>query len=55
MMLYSPKEPPPPPPPEPSWEDTPSDVYHMTEDTMKPFLKKKKHALVMYYAPCKLP
>jgi len=31
--------------------EEPSDVVHLTEETFKPFLKKKKHVLVMFYAP----
>jgi len=50
---FSPKEPPPPPAPEASWEETPSEVQHLHDADFKPFLKKKKHALVMFYAPCK--
>ena len=49
----SPKEPPPPPEPEASWEDIPSEVEHLTDENFKSFLKKKKNALVMFYAPCK--
>ena len=26
-------------------------ISHLTEEDFKPFLKKKKHALVMFYAP----
>ena len=26
-------------------------IHHLTEEDFKPFLKKKKHALVMFYAP----
>ena len=29
----------------------PSQVHHLTADDFKSFLKKKKHALVMFYAP----
>merc|ERR1712223_58626 len=50
-FMKDPKEPPPPPPPEKSWADEPSEVKHLTEETFKPFLKKKKHVLVMFYAP----
>ena len=53
MCDCSPKEPPPPPPPEASWEDVQSEVSHLSDDTYKSFLKKKKHTLVMFYAPCK--
>ncbi|XP_052805194.1 protein disulfide-isomerase A5-like [Mya arenaria] len=50
-FMKDPKEPPPPPPPEASWEDMPSEVTHLTDETFKSFLKKKKHALIMFYAP----
>ncbi|KAK6181655.1 hypothetical protein SNE40_009469 [Patella caerulea] len=50
-FMKDPKEPPPPPPPEPKWEETESDVVHLTDENFKPVLKKKKHALVMFYAP----
>jgi len=50
-FMKDPKEPPPPPPPEKSWADEPSEVVHLTEETFKPFLKKKKHVLLMFYAP----
>ncbi|XP_060583219.1 protein disulfide-isomerase A5-like [Ruditapes philippinarum] len=50
-FMRDPKEPPPPPEPEKSWEETESDVVHLTDDDFKPVLKKKKHALVMFYAP----
>lgn len=50
-FMRDPKEPPPPPPPEPSWEDVPSEVVHLNVETFKPFLKKKKHVLAMFYAP----
>ena len=54
MMLYfSPKEPPPPPPSDPEWSETESEVNHLQDDNFKDFLKKKKHVLVMFYAPCK--
>ena len=29
----------------------PLKVVHLTDDDFKPFLKKKKHVLVMFYAP----
>lgn len=50
-FMRDPKEPPPPPPPEPAWEDEPSEVVHLNDETFKPFLKKKTHVLVMFYAP----
>lgn len=52
-MYNSPKEPPPPPPPEVPWSEEPSNVVHLTEEDFKPFLKRKKHVLLMFYAPCK--
>ncbi|CDQ83614.1 unnamed protein product [Oncorhynchus mykiss] len=42
-----------PPPPEQSWEDKPSSVSHLGMEDFREALKKKKHALVMFYAPCK--
>ena len=50
-FMKDPKEPPPPPPPEPEWSDTPSEVNHLDEENFSSFLKKKKHSLVMFYAP----
>jgi len=50
-FMADPKEPPPPPPPEFPWKDEESEVVHLTEEDFKPFLKKKKHVLVMFYAP----
>lgn len=51
-FMRDPKEPPPPPPPEKPWsEEEGQDVVHLTEETFKPFLRKKKHVLVMFYAP----
>uniref|UniRef100_A0A3Q3XBY1 Protein disulfide-isomerase A5 n=1 Tax=Mola mola TaxID=94237 RepID=A0A3Q3XBY1_MOLML len=40
-----------PPPPEQSWEDKPSSVIHLGSEDFREALKKKKHALVMFYAP----
>lgn len=34
-----------------SWEDEESDVVFLTDETFKTFLKKKKHCLVLFYAP----
>lgn len=53
-FMKNPSEPPPPPPPEKAWADEPSNVMHLDDDSFKGFLKKKKHVLVMFYAPCKL-
>lgn len=50
-FLANPQEPPPPPPPEVPWSEEVSDVVHLTEEDFKSFLKKKKHVLVMFYAP----
>ncbi|XP_005094049.1 protein disulfide-isomerase A5 [Aplysia californica] len=50
-FMKDPKEPPPPPPPEPKWEEVESEVVHLTDDSFKGFLKKKKHCLIMFYAP----
>lgn len=52
-FMKNPSEPPPPPPPEKQWEDEETNVMHLDENNFKPYLKKKKHALVMFYAPCK--
>ena len=49
--LFSPKE---PPPPEAEWSDQQTDVLHLTDESFKPILKKKKAALVFFYAPCEL-
>ncbi|MGH0130740.1 UNVERIFIED_CONTAM: hypothetical protein FKN15_043166 [Acipenser sinensis] len=40
-----------PPPPEQSWEEKPSSVSHLGAQDFRESLKKKKHALVMFYAP----
>jgi hypothetical protein len=54
-FMKDPKEPPPPPPPETDWaEDDNSPVVHLTDENFKTVLKRKKHALVMFYAPCEL-
>lgn len=50
-FMKNPKEPPPPPPPEKPWSEEQSEVVHLTTETFKPFLKKKKFVLVMFYAP----
>lgn len=42
------------PPPERQWEDEKSYVVHLNDSNFKTYLKKRKHALVMFYAPCKL-
>ena len=50
-FMKDPKEPPPPPPPETSWADEETEVVHLTVEDFKPYLKKKKHVLVIFYAP----
>ncbi|OCT60909.1 hypothetical protein XELAEV_18046933mg [Xenopus laevis] len=40
-----------PPPPEPSWDEKPSSVLHLVGEEFREALKKKKHSLVMFYAP----
>lgn len=52
-FMKDPQEPPPPPPPETPWSEEKTEVVHLDENDYKTFLKKKKHALVMFYAPCK--
>lgn len=53
-LMKDPKEPPPPPPPDRPWsEEEGSEVVHLTDETFKSFLRKKRHVLVMFYAPCK--
>lgn len=51
-FMHNPREPPPPPPPEVPWSEEKSEVVHLSEESFKPVLKKKKHVLVMFYAPC---
>ncbi|KAJ9598381.1 hypothetical protein L9F63_010903 [Diploptera punctata] len=53
--MRDPREPPPPPPPETPWSEEPSEVVHLNDETFKSFLKKKKHVLVMFYAPLFFP
>ncbi|XP_071445031.1 protein disulfide-isomerase A5 [Hetaerina americana] len=54
-FMRNPKEPAPPPPPEAPWSEEPTgdgnNVVHLTEEIFKQFLRKKKHVLVMFYAP----
>ncbi|XP_030756821.1 protein disulfide-isomerase A5 [Sitophilus oryzae] len=50
-FMRDPKEPPPPPPPEKHWSEENTEVVHLNDENFKPFLKKKKHVLVMFYAP----
>lgn len=51
-FMKNPSEPPPPPPPEKQWSEEESAVIHLNEDNFKSTLRKKKRALVMFYAPC---
>lgn len=50
-FMKDPKEPPPPPPPEVPWSEEDNEVVHLTSENFKTELKKRKHALVMFYAP----
>ncbi|XP_055596873.1 protein disulfide-isomerase A5 [Uranotaenia lowii] len=50
-FMKNPAEPPPPPAPEAPWEDEENEVVHLNDESFKPFLKKKKHVLLMFYAP----
>ncbi|XP_065357827.1 protein disulfide-isomerase A5 [Calliphora vicina] len=51
-FMKDPKEPPPPPPPEKSWEEEEdSEVLFLNDQNFASTLKRKKHALVMFYAP----
>ncbi|XP_061861138.1 LOW QUALITY PROTEIN: protein disulfide-isomerase A5 [Colius striatus] len=40
-----------PPPPEPAWEEKQTSVIHLVGEDFRESLKKKKHSLVMFYAP----
>lgn len=51
-FMKNPSEPPPPPPPEKSWDEEETNVVHLDDSSFKSYLKKKKHVLVMFYAPC---
>lgn len=51
-FMKDPKMPLPPPPPEKPWTEEDSEVNHLAVETFKPFLRKRKHAIVMFYAPC---
>lgn len=46
-----PAEPESPPEPEPEWEEIAPEIHHLTDETFEKFVKKKKHVLVMFYAP----
>ncbi|CAK8672303.1 unnamed protein product [Clavelina lepadiformis] len=45
------KDPKEPPPPEKAWHEIESDVVHLDDTSFKASIRKKKHALVMFYAP----
>lgn len=49
-FMKNPSEPP-PTPIEKSWEEEDTNVVHLDDATFKPYLKKKKHALIIFYAP----
>lgn len=40
-----------PPPPDPTWEEQQTSVLHLSGDNFRETLKRKKHTLVMFYAP----
>ncbi|GCB78302.1 hypothetical protein scyTo_0020090, partial [Scyliorhinus torazame] len=46
--IYNPQA---PPPPEQSWDEQQTSVTHLGAEDFKEFMKKKKQALVMFYAP----
>ncbi|XP_065582725.1 protein disulfide-isomerase A5-like isoform X1 [Artemia franciscana] len=51
-FMKDPKKPPPPPPSELPWnEEADSEIIFLNDENFKPILKRKKHALVMFYAP----
>jgi len=51
-FMKDPKEPPPPPPADQPWSETSGpDILHLTDANFKDSLKKRKHVLVMFYAP----
>lgn len=52
-FIKSPQKPPPPPAPEKPWAEEESPVRHLDAKTFRSTLRKIKHALVMFYAPCK--
>ena len=52
-FMRNPEEPPAPPAPETPWSEVESYVVHLTTDNFQSVLKKKKHSLIMFYAPCK--
>lgn len=50
-LVHFMKDPQEPPPPEKDWSEIPSEVKHLTEESFKNILKKRKHSLVMFYTP----
>nr|XP_033801425.1 protein disulfide-isomerase A5 [Geotrypetes seraphini] len=38
-------------PPEPAWEEKQTSIIHLIGEDFREFLKKKRHSLVMFYAP----
>lgn len=52
MLFSSISSPQAPPPPEPTWEERQTSVIHLAGEDFRESLKKKRHALVMFYAPC---
>lgn len=53
-FMKNPVEPPAAPPAEAPWVDNiTSIVKHLDEETCKSFLRKRKHALVVFHVPCK--
>jgi len=51
-FMKDPKEPPPPPKPDQPWSETSSqEILHLNDANFKDSLKKRKHVLLMFYAP----
>lgn len=51
-FMKNPEAPPPPPPEDLPWAEVSSpEILHLEDDSFKESLKKKKHVLVMFYAP----
>lgn len=53
ILVQKPIEPPPPPPAEKPWAEEDTAVRHLDAATFRSALRKVKHAIVMFYAPCK--
>lgn len=51
-MIFSPEKQP-EKPKEEEWSDSPSEVYHLTDENFSTVLESEPSALVMFYAPCK--